>query len=521
MPAPVKTGLRELTEPGWNASIPEMHNPRSNGRAWLGFLLAGAVALLAIMIINRLHPFFNSRLHNTAAPREALPAARASQPQFPSADPAPAPVVEAPTPAIEAPPGPTPEEPRRPPSPPPEAPPFVRAIGVRGLIRISWGAVPGADNYEIFRHTSADSRNARPLGISHGQVQYEDRDVAPGQPYFYWVRSHNASGAGPLSAAARGMAAGEDPVARPFIPGPPPWVLASPGTFRDKIRLAWAPVDKAEGYQIWRQLTGASEPAALLIEILPDTRAYDDYMAGSGVYEYRIKSKTSAGLSDFSRPAQGWRLSLEAPASLFVSDRTFPDRIYIFWAPVQGAVGYELWRQRLAEFSPPVSESAGINERWIQRRTVADDDARQMAFLSETAIEDTSVATNVAYAYRVRARDALGGASPFTPWQQGSMRPISSALKPPTWVTATAGDFPDRIRVAWNVVPGQRYEVMRGTNDNNGTSRCICWGTGGPYFDDVNIEPRTVYYYWIRAGDGGRTLSLFSPSASGYSAPPE
>lgn len=496
-----------------------MTSINADGRVLVGVLLAGAVALLAAMIANWIHPFVSVQLKISLAPGQLSPANLAFIPQTPPGMPATQSALKV-APSQQPPPGPAQTTPPAPINPPVKAP-LVWATGGRGLITIRWKAVPGADHYEILRNTSADGQNSQSLGNANGQMQYEDRDVVLGSTYYYWVRSFNASGAGPFSEAASGMAVGEEPVAKPSVLGPPSQVAASAGTYRDKIRMAWAPVAKAESYQIWRQLTGASEPAALLVEIMGDTDYYDDFMAGNGVYQYWIRAKNAAGISDLSKAAQGWRLSLAAPTGLFVSDRTFPDRIYVDWEPVEGAIGYEVWRQRLAAFSPPVTESSGINETWIWRNAVAADDAKQMAFVTETAMEDTAVETNVAYVYLVRARDALGGASPFTPWQQGSMRPISSALKPPAWVTATAGDFPDRIRVTWSVLPGQQFEVLRSTSDNNGTCRCINWGTGGPYYDDLDIVPGQLYYYWIRTGDGGRALSLFSPSASGYSAPPE
>jgi hypothetical protein len=307
---------------------------------------------------------------------------------------------------------------------------------------------------------------------------------------------------------------------RPALPPPNP-IEASRGIYRDKIRVAWAPVDGAEGYQVWRQRRDASEQPALLIEVLRDAQFYDDFLTGNSICEYWIKARNAAGVSDFSRPAQGWRKTLEAPASLFVSDRNYPDRIYIYWTPVPEAASYELWRQRLRFFAEPVKDNVGISEEWMQRNALPNDDAKQMAVITETAMEDTFVETNVAYAYCVRARDAYGGLSPFTPWHQGSIRPISATLKPPAWVKATAGEFPDRIRITWELVPGQQYEVLRSTINHMGTCRSINWGSRTGVHEDLDVVPDQVYYYWIRTGDGGQSLSLFSPVAAGYVAKPE
>ncbi len=66
-------------------------------------------------------------------------------------------------------------------------------------VQISWNAVRGATQYAILRSTSSDSSTAVEVGRTTGTV-FDDRDVAEGAAYYYWLQARSECAGSPLGA---------------------------------------------------------------------------------------------------------------------------------------------------------------------------------------------------------------------------------------------------------------------------------------------------------------------------------
>jgi cytochrome c peroxidase len=73
-------------------------------------------------------------------------------------------------------------------------------------VGVSWDAMRGAVQYQVFRNTSNDPASAVSLGTT-AEAMFFDRTAAQGQTYFYWVRSENANASSSLSASDSGFRA--------------------------------------------------------------------------------------------------------------------------------------------------------------------------------------------------------------------------------------------------------------------------------------------------------------------------
>lgn len=88
-------------------------------------------------------------------------------------------------------------------------------------------------------------------------------------------------------------------------------------------------------------------------------------------------------------------------------------------------------------------------------------------------------------------------------------------LTPPTGVSASDGEFSDRVRVTWDTVAGaSAYRVFRALTNDTAAASLIAT-EGEAVHEDYSAQPGTTYYYWVRAADGAR-VSAFSAGDSGF-----
>jgi hypothetical protein len=116
-----------------------------------------------------------------------------------------------------------------------------------GTITVSWTALAGASSYDIYYRTAGQTLY-RKAGTGSGSP-YTITGIDNGTAYEVSVRARNASGPGPLSAAAS--------ITLPPSAPPPPKVKATPG----RLTVSWQTVSGAEEYRVyWRERDAAGEP---------------------------------------------------------------------------------------------------------------------------------------------------------------------------------------------------------------------------------------------------------------------
>lgn len=100
----------------------------------------------------------------------------------------------------------------------------------------------------------------------------------------------------------------------------------------------------------------------------------------------------------------------------------------------------------------------------------------------------------------------------------------SEILDPPTGVTASDGDYTDKVRVIWNTVSdAEGYDIYRNTASNSDTATKVGTNVGkmNNLYDDTFALPGTYYYYWVRSKKYSPVLvSELSNPDSGYAAVP-
>jgi hypothetical protein len=271
------------------------------------------------------------------------------------------------------------------------------------------------------------------------------------------------------------------------LPSAPTGVSASKATYTDHIRVTWNFVSGATTYEIWKNTSDNSGSATKIPgdQISP----YDDYSGTNDTTYYWIKAKNSCGTSSFSSSDYGYFYSCTAPPTptgVTATKGTYSDCILIYWDYAYNT--YEVWRS--------TSNNSNSATKIIER--------------SNDFYWDYSITFGTTYYYWIKAKDNCG-TSDFSLPDYG-FTPDCIIPSPPSGVSASKGNYTDRIHITWSSVSGATgYEVWRNTinNSSSATKKYACTNYVSSFYD-YNVELNVTYYYWIKATNicGASNFSL-------------
>ena len=141
----------------------------------------------------------------------------------------------------------------------------------------------------------------------------------------------------------------------------------------------------------------------------------------------------------------------------------------------------------------------------------------QIGTTATTTYNDTTLAANTSYSYRVRATDAAGNLSPYSNVASATTQnPDTQPPTAPSNLTATAVSG-TQINLSWTAstdnvgVTGYLVERCQGTGCN---SFAQIGTTAATTFNDTGLTANTSYSYRVRATDAAGNLSPYSNIAS-------
>jgi fibronectin type 3 domain-containing protein len=222
---------------------------------------------------------------------------------------------------------------------------------------VTWNSVSGAKSYQIFRADEMWETKTQ-LGTVSGRSKmpsFNDSTATPGAFYYYWVKAVSKNGTSDFS----------DPWDTGYRKLPvPTGVSASDGTYPDKVRVTWNPVQGAAQYLIYRSTLSSGGQADIGGSV---TTTYDDITASPGTtYYYWVKALWShdGNLSDYSAPDPGWRAvevpsppTLLSPTNGATEVSTNPT---FSWIASRGATSYQLQVATDSGFTQVVFNQNGI-----------------------------------------------------------------------------------------------------------------------------------------------------------------
>ncbi|MFH1676087.1 MAG: hypothetical protein ABIC40_03595, partial [bacterium] len=123
----------------------------------------------------------------------------------------------------------------------------------------------------------------------------------------------------------------------------------------------------------------------------------------------------------------------DPPTGVFASKGAFCDKVKIIWDPVNGATGYNIYRNGILLAEDPDGKSPYY---------------------------DTTGTAFTTYKYRVSAFNQSCEGDWSDPYAEGYRNGPPTA--PPTGVLASDGAYPDKVRVTWNAVgSATKYKIYR------------------------------------------------------------
>lgn len=165
-------------------------------------------------------------------------------------------------------------------------------------VEISWPAVPGATGYRLFRAGPGEPAGA-PLATQPG-TSFTDTTGTAGVLFAYTVICDSPAGPGRVSNTGGGWR---------NVP-PPTNVLATDGTFTDRVRITWTPDVSTPRYAIYRRI-GLQSPLRIA---MVNGSSFDDRTARPGqLYSYTVRSVVTPGESAGSLPDSGFRRNPNGP----------------------------------------------------------------------------------------------------------------------------------------------------------------------------------------------------------------
>ena len=367
----------------------------------------------------------------------------------------------------------------------------VESLPIENGIKLRWHEVEGAAAYRVYRGTSPYAQASTPIGEWFAGASLVDDTAEPGVRYNYWVKAAR-SRTGQRESAFSSVAAGLLPLSAP---------AALEATLSaGRVLLQWEEVAGATHYRVYRGID-PDVAAAVAIGSWQEAVGFVDGETLPGVhYYYWIKA--AKGMRGQLAGAMGVRASsfraMVAPGWLSTSQGSFADRVEVSWESVTGASYYRVYRSTSP--NPTFHVPLGGWQR-------------------PTQYMDSGVDPGVRYYYWVKAAPMADGegASLFSAISSGFLG--DTVLPAPAQISATDGDFADRVEIVWpKVTGGSHYRIYRSDRADPTTAQPLTsWQTVTAWVDQ-QVVPGEIYYYWVQVatGSAGENASGFGSLNSGY-----
>jgi fibronectin type 3 domain-containing protein len=363
-------------------------------------------------------------------------------------------------------------------------------------VMVTWPPVSGATHFRVWTfdpdswfHLSSIS----PWQAAGPTNFFLDTEALPGRNYTYRVQAcANAQGENPSTTGF----ASDGGWRQLETPG---GVAATFHTDASGVSVTWNPVPNYSGvsprYKV--RWTGGSTGESPWLG--NNVTSYLAALAPGASHTFAVRAcRDSSGNTPtpWSTAVIGAR-KLSPPQGLAASKGTHSDRILVTWNEVSGATHYRV------EAAETLAGTRTAVSGWQSSRSFTH-----------------YVSHGVSRFYWVRAAVAGDGSYPS---DASDPDRGESGLPAPQNLTASKGDFNDKVQLTWSLLSGTfYYKVFRATSLDGTRTEITGWGLNGTTYSDTSAAAGTVYHYWVRAAtsSSGSSPGAFSAPATGFRTVP-
>lgn len=278
----------------------------------------------------------------------------------------------------------------------------------------------------------------------------------------------------------------------------PPGNLTAAALSHSSIRLTWSDNSATEsGFRLERA-PGAGDNWALVVETQSDVQAYTDTgLTEATAYRYRVKAFAPRSGSDWSAVATAATM-LIAPTGAAASQRAGTE-INLTWSDNSAAeTAYDVERRRIGAgtFAPLVTLGAGA-----------------------TTLQDTGLAQNATYGYRIRARkDSLTSA--WSTEARATTR-VWTPLAPGNLQATATSQFAASLNWSDNAANEFGFVAEQSLQEATGWQIVDSVGVDNFSANISGLSSRTTYFFRIYAyNDSGRSPYSNIATCTTPSGPP-
>lgn len=346
---------------------------------------------------------------------------------------------------------------------------------VAGKIQLSYGAVPGATAYNVYRSDDGASTFYL-LQANIPTTNFVDTQAVNGVNYSYYVSPINLDGEGNASNIVSGTPGGA-PISAPT------GTLAYAGA--NSIEIVCDPVPTAATYNVYRSLTPTMSAVPYATGV--STTYYDYGVAAGTRYYYSMTAVDPSGESSKSVVVSARVGAAALSAPVLVLNQATSTSLLLQWNPIPGAAAYDIVRY----------DNFGTY-KVIRQNYVG------------TTYTDPALVTGAEYFYYVSgvSLDGIGSRSNTVSGVPGSL-----PLPTPYGLMAQANEA-GGIYLHFNTLDAGNvtYNLYRSTSPGGEGAIPVVTGLSYYNYTDNGLTPGVTYYYKITATDF-HGQSLFSSEA--------
>lgn len=350
-------------------------------------------------------------------------------------------------------------------------PKLVSVKNEKDGVHISWNKVSGTQKYIVYRKT--DKSGWTRLGTTVDS-SFIDSTAKNGTMYYYTVKAQADYYDDAYNKISCYSSYNKTGLKIKYITAP---VLTKISNEADGVRVYWNKVSEADGYYVYRRVTGTTTWTRIAIIKKGSTESYKDIKSAAGeTYDYIIRAY-SGNVS--SAPAEKAIRIKRLTVPSLTSASNGNDGVTLKWKKVTGADSYIVYRKTYD----------AKTKKWSGWSRVEDG-------ITTTSYIDKIVNSGTTYKYTVKA--CYGS---YTSYYNTSGLEVIR-LETPELSSATSTKA--GVKLQWNKITGASgYKVYRKTgNDAWGEAIATVKGNSAITYVDKNAQKGVTYTYTVRAYNG-------------------